>query len=143
LLVSGFSLAAGADEYCHWEQNNASGMPAIAQPLCGLSGDVARGRATAIDRDQGNCLACHVMPIPEEDFHGQLGPPLHGVASRYSEGCLRLRLVDATLINPMTIMPGYYRHPDDNHRLAERLQGKTLLTAQQVEDLLAYLMTLK
>ncbi len=143
LFCSLLSLSAFADNYCHWIPGSENGLPAIEKSLCGLKGDAHRGKKIAIDRGLGNCLACHAMPIPEEDFHGQIGPPLYGVALRYSEAQLRARIVDATLINPDTIMPGFYRHPDKHHRLAFRYEGKTFLSAQHVEDVIAYLLTLR
>lgn len=145
LLISAGVLSNGlsaAEDYCHWQSQAGNVHLAVDQALCGLKGDARRGREVAIDRGQGNCLSCHSLPAPEHDFHGQLGPPLHGVALRYSTGELRLRLIDAALVNPKTIMPGFYRHPDDNHRLARQYAGTTMLKAQQIEDLLAYLSTL-
>ena len=115
---------------------------AIAKSLTGKAGDVANGRKLAINRKQGNCLACHVMPIPEQPFHGNAGPDLHGVASRFSEGEVRLRLVDPKIVNPDTFMPAFYRK-DGFHRVMKKFQGKTMLSAQQIEDLVAYTMTLK
>ena len=108
-----------------------------------MRGDARRGRALVISTDKGNCLACHKMPISEEIFHGTLGPDLSHVASRLTEAQLRLRLVDEKQINPQTIMPGYYRNPKNFHLVADEYAGKTLLSAQQVEDVLAYLMSLK
>lgn len=144
VTVSGaLSPIVMAESYCHWELVTENSLPAIDKPLCGLEGDGHRGKRIAIDRGLGNCLACHAMPIPEEDFHGQIGPALHGVALRYSEAQLRARMVDATLVNPQSIMPGFYRHPDNHYRLAFRYEGKTYLSAQQVEDVIAYLLTLK
>lgn len=140
MLLSSPSVAM---DYCEWQLSKDSGLPGIEKALCNLQGDRVRGLKVAVDRELGNCLACHVMPIPGEPFHGQIGPPLYGVASRYTPAQLRARLVDATLINPRTIMPAYYRHPRDFHRLAVRFEGQTFLTAQQIEDLLAYLVTLK
>jgi sulfur-oxidizing protein SoxX len=128
-----------SDDYCRWQAERF----AIDAPLCGLQGDPTRGRLIAIDSHGGNCLACHQMPIPEESFHGTVGPPLHGVGGRYTEGQLRLRLVDEQQINPFTIMPGFYRDPREANRVADEFWGKTFLTAQQVEDVVAYLMTLK
>jgi sulfur-oxidizing protein SoxX len=142
LLLCATVLAAQSGEndgYCAWQMQDF----AIAQPLCGLSGDPGRGRAIAADSHAGNCLACHRMPIPEEAFHGTVGPPLDGVGARYSAGQLRLRVVDERQINPMTIMPGFYRDPALANRIAGDYWGKTFLTAQQVEDLVAYLVTLK
>lgn len=129
-----------ADEpYYRWQMENF----AIEAPLGGLKGDPQRGRLTVIDNHKGNCLACHEMPIPEESFHGNVGPSLIGVASRLTEGQLRLRVVDEKQINPETIMPGYYRHPKHFTLVAYEYEDKTFLTAQEVEDVVAYLLTLK
>ena len=114
----------------------------IVQSLTGQPGDPVKGRAVAVHRKKGNCLACHGMPAPEQQFHGNIGPDLAGVASRYSSGELRLRLVDATIINEDTIMPAFYRNVG-LHRVLKKFKGKTVLSAQEVEDVLAYLMTLK
>lgn len=125
--------------YCAWQAENY----AIAEPLCGLVGDPQRGRILAADSHGGNCLACHKMPIPEEPFHGNVGPPLDAVGARYSPAQIRLRIVDEQQLNPMTIMPGFYRDPALANRIADDYWGKTFLSAQQVEDLVAYLVTLK
>lgn len=140
VLASGFSgLLLAQDPYCDWEVKAA----AIEKPLCGLAGDARRGRAIAGDTHQGNCLACHQLPIPEEGFHGTIGPPLANVGSRLSAAQLRLRIVDEQLVNPNTIMPPFYRQPEKLNRVAVELLGKTFLTAQQVEDLVAYLSSLR
>ncbi|NIR60970.1 MAG: sulfur oxidation c-type cytochrome SoxX, partial [Gammaproteobacteria bacterium] len=76
-----------------------------------------RGRALAVRKDKGNCLACHAMPIPEAAPYGDVGPPLTHVAARLTEGELRLRVVDEKLVNPATIMPGFYRHPRHFNRV--------------------------
>ena len=114
----------------------------IPKSLTGKKGDAIKGRAAAIHRKKGNCLACHVMPVPEQADHGNIGPSLVGVGSRYSEAELRLRLVDPKLINPDTIMPSYFRKTGF-HRVHKKWRGKTILKAADVEDILAYLLTLK
>jgi sulfur-oxidizing protein SoxX len=114
----------------------------IAKPLTEAPGDAVRGREVAINRKQGNCLACHILPIPEQPFHGEVGPDLSEAGSAYSAGELRLRIVNPKVVNPDTIMPAFYR-TDGFHRVTEKFQGKSILTAQQVEDVIAYLMTLK
>jgi sulfur-oxidizing protein SoxX len=115
---------------------------AIPQALTDQPGDPGNGRALAINRKQGNCLACHIMPIPEQSFHGEIGPDLNGVAGRYDVGELRLRLVDQKVVNPGTIMPSYYKNVG-LHRVLKNFEGKTMLSAQEVEDIIAYLQTLK
>ena len=115
---------------------------AIAKSLTGRPGNAANGRKLAINRKLGNCLACHVMPIPEQPFHGLVGPDLNGVASRRSAGEVRLLIVNPKLANPDTIMPAFYRK-DGLHRVMKKFQGKTMLSAEQVEDLVAYTMTFK
>ena len=127
------------EPYCEWKEANT----AIEEPLCGLTGDAERGKAIATDGNRGNCLACHKLPVEGVEAYGTIGPPLDGVASRLSEGFIRLRVVDTRNINPMSIMPGFYRNPDLIHRPAKLYKGRTFLTAQQVEDVIAYLVTLK
>ncbi len=127
------------EAYQSWKNADYS----IAAPLGGLKGDPVNGRNVAIHQGKGNCLACHQMPIAEEDFHGEFGPPLVGVGSRYDAGQLRLRIVNMQEINPGTVMPPFYKNPDQLSRVSKKYQGHTILTAQEVEDVVAYLMTLK
>lgn len=131
------SMPVQAEAYVGWQ---AEGF-AIPEPLGGLRGDAVRGRTVVIDRERGNCLACHQMPIPEQPMHGTVGPPLAGVGSRLSEGQLRLRVVNEQRVNPNTIMPAFYKRPDEYHR-PHPAYKTTVLTAQEVEDVVAYLMTL-
>jgi len=114
---------------------------AIPAALTETSGDPARGRAIVLDRRRGACLLCHTGPFPEEPFQGTLAPDLSGAGSRWSEGELRLRLVDATRLNPETIMPPYYR-VDQLTRVGAAWRGKPILTAQEIEDVVAFLATL-
>jgi sulfur-oxidizing protein SoxX len=114
---------------------------AIPKPLIDEPGDPARGRAIVVKRES-TCLLCHSGPFPEEHFQGDLAPSLKGAGSRWSAGELRLRLVDATRLNPATIMPSYYRL-DGLVRVAPNYRGKPALTSQQIEDVVAYLATLK
>lgn len=115
---------------------------AIAASLTGAKGDPARGRKIVTNRQLGLCLLCHSGPFPEERFQGDLAPDLRGAGSRWSEGQLRLRIVDAAKLNPDTIMPPYYV-VDGLTRVAQPLRGKPLLTAEQIEDVIAFLATLR
>lgn len=114
----------------------------IPKSLTGKAGDAKKGRKLSINRKKGNCLACHVMPIPEQQFHGTIGPDLKGVAGRYEVGELRLRVVDPKVINEDTIMPSFYKNTGF-HRVLKKFKGKSVLAAQEVEDIVAYLQTLK
>lgn len=115
---------------------------AIPEPLGGAVGDAARGRRIVLDRASGNCLICHKVPEPNEPFQGELGPDLAGVGGRLVAGELRLRLVDQSRLNPATVMPSYYR-VENLRRVAPQFQGKPVLDAQAIEDVLAYLGSLK
>ena len=115
---------------------------AIPLPLEGAAGDAARGRAIVLNRQVGLCLLCHRGPFPEERFQGDLAPNLARIGSRLSEGEIRLRIVDASRVNPETIMPAYYR-TEGLTRVTPSLRGKTVLSAQQIEDVVAFLVTLK
>ena len=115
---------------------------AIPDTLTGKPGDAARGRTVVATRQQGLCLLCHSGPFPEERFQGNLAPSLAGAGGRWSEAQLRLRLVDAQRLNPDTIMPPYYK-VSGLQRVAPGFAGKTLLSAEQIEDVVAYLATLK
>ena len=115
---------------------------AIPQSLTGAAGDPTRGRAIVANRQVGLCLLCHSGPFPEERFQGTLAPDLKGAGGRWSEGQLRLRIVDSSRLNPATIMPPYYR-VDGLTRVAGAFAGKPVFTAEQVEDVVAYLLTLR
>ena len=115
---------------------------AIPKSLTGQPGDAARGRAIVANRSVGLCLLCHSGPIAEERFQGDLAPSLAGAGTRWSAGQLRLRIVDGSRLNADTIMPPYYR-TTGLQRVARNFDGKTILTAAQVEDVVAYLETLK
>lgn len=115
---------------------------AIPDPLTGVPGDAARGRAIVASRQTGLCLLCHAGPLPEERFQGNLAPDLAGTGSRWSEGQLRLRVVDARRLNPQTLMPPYYQ-TDGLERVGAAWQGQPVLAAQQIEDVVAFLRTLR
>ena len=115
----------------------------VESSLTGKPGDAVTGRVVFANRKQGNCLACHAnSDLSEESFHGEVAPMLDGVADRWTEAELRGIVTNAKMMFEDTMMPafyidaGYVRPLDD-------FAGKSILTAQQVEDVVAYLMTLK
>ena len=107
-----------------------------------VSGDPARGRAIVASRQEGLCLLCHSAPIPEERFQGDLATDLAGVGRRATAAQLRLRIADASRLNPQTIMPSYFRI-EGLERVAPAFQAKPILDAQQIEDVVAWLVTLQ
>ncbi|HKA46001.1 MAG TPA: sulfur oxidation c-type cytochrome SoxX [Burkholderiales bacterium] len=113
---------------------------AIVTPLA-ARGDPGRGKEIVLSRES-NCVLCHAVPDSGLQTMGNLGPPLAGAAARLSEGQLRLRVVDSLRLNPDTVMPSYYR-VDGLTAVAAQYRGKPVLTAQQVEDVIAYLLTLR
>ena len=119
-----------------WAQQDS-----LPQSLTGRPGDPARGRAIVANRTVGLCLLCHSAPIPEERFQGDLAPDLRS-AARLSESEIRQRLVDPATFNPQTIMPAYYR-TEGLTRVAPSFRGKTVLSAEQIEDIVAWLVRLK
>jgi sulfur-oxidizing protein SoxX len=120
----------------------AAAQDGIPASLTGQPGDPARGRAIVANRQVGLCLLCHSGPFPEERFQGDLAPGLEGAGRRLTEPKLRLRLVDSRKVNPDTIMPSYFR-TEGLERVAPAFRGKPLLSAEQIEDVVAYLGTLK
>ena len=115
---------------------------AVNAPLTDRPGDPLRGRDIVRNASNATCLICHQLPIPEEPDNGDIAPPLAGVGSRLTEGELRLRLIDPQQIDPNSIMPGYYK-TEGLTRVGQFFEGKTIYSAQEIEDVVAYLMTLK
>lgn len=133
------ALAQNAGPLAKFEIKDGS----IAASLTGKAGDPQKGRQAVVGRTLGNCIACHeVTALKNEPYHGNTAPSLDGVASRMSEGEIRLRVVDGTKVNPDTMMPPFYR-TDGLNKVMKRFQGTTILTAEQVEDVVAYLTTLR
>jgi len=117
----------------------ADGVP---QPLAPGDGDVARGRALIVARESANCVLCHAMPDPAVRFSGDVGPSLAGIGARMTVAQLRLRVADYARVNPASVMPSYYRISGLD-RVADRYAGKPVLSAPEVEDVVAYLATLQ
>lgn len=114
----------------------------ILESLSGKPGDAARGRVIVLSRQTGLCILCHSGPFPEERFQGNLGPDLGMSAARLSKEQLRARIVDASQFNPDTIMPSYYRK-DPFTRVAPQYAGKPILSAQDIEDVVEFLVSIK
>lgn len=111
-------------------------------PLNGLSGDAQRGHDVVASRQKGLCLLCHSGPFPQERFQGSLAPDLQGAGKRLSAAQLRLRLVDSRRVNPDSIMPAYHR-VEGLTRVGDAWRDRPLLGAQQIEDVVAFLRTLR
>ena len=137
VALQALSCPAGAEELRPYMVTG----DAILESLTGAPGDAARGRKLVVERTN-TCILCHSGPFPEEKFQGDLAPNLSGAGSRWTVGQLRLRLVDASHLNPGTIMPSYYR-VDGFDRVAQSWRGKPILSAAQIEDIVAYLATLR
>lgn len=136
LLLAGTAFADGLMKYEVVDNG-------VAKSLTGKPGDPEKGVKTFTNRRLGNCLACHqVTALASQPFHGEIGPSLDGVADRYSEAQLRMQVINAKVINPDTIMPAFYR-TDGLHRVLDKFKDKPILTAEEVEDVVAYLKTLK
>ena len=126
-LASSLVVVGQADEPVPYEIVDENSIPTS---LTGAPGDADNGREVFINRKLGNCLGCHaVTDLAGEPFHGEVGPPLDGVADRYEEGEIRLRVVNAKIANPDTMMPGFYV-TEGLHRVAEDLQDKTIVFAR-------------
>ena len=141
LLALGLSLAALSVARAQELRPYAIVVDAIPNSLTGAPGDPVRGRAIVTNR-QSTCLLCHTGPFPEEKFQGNLSPDLRGTGKRWSEGQLRLRVVDARRLNPATIMPPFHA-TDGLNRVGAAWRGKPIFSAEQIEDVVAYLATLR
>ena len=129
----------------------------ISKPLTDKPGDPKAGLKWMVHRRLGNCIACHKvskilsLAKPEDlkslksyGFHGKIGPPLDGLTERYTQGEIRLIVVDPKKAFPDadTIMPSFHIK-DGLTRVIKDCQDHVMMSAQQVEDVVAYLMTIK
>jgi L-cysteine S-thiosulfotransferase len=144
VIVPALVLAAGAVSAADPAPGDIIAYRVVGDgiPEALAAGDPARGKALVAARDPANCVLCHAVPDPTIPFAGNVGPPLAGVAQRLSVPQLRLRVVDNLRVNAQTIMPSYYRLADLDS-VAASYQGKTILSAPQVEDVVSYLATLR
>jgi L-cysteine S-thiosulfotransferase len=142
VVLAALTLALGAPPAAAQVAPHVIEQGEIRAPLLGLAGDATRGRAIVANRQKGLCLLCHSGPIPEERFQGNLAPSLAGAGSRSTEGALRLRMVDSRKVNPESIMPAYHA-VEGLSRVGRAFAEKPVLTAQEIEDVVAYLGTLK
>ena len=113
----------------------------IYESLSSAPGDVSRGRTIVASRQTGLCLLCHSGPFPEERFQGNLAPELTVSSAQLSAPQLRARIVDASRFNPNTIMPAYNKSGNLN-RVAPKFAGQTILNGQEIEDVVAFLVSL-
>ena len=140
MLLMGLAVAANAAAADPAVLQYKVSGDAIATPLA-APGDALRGRDIVAGRD-GNCLLCHAIPETGARFMGDIAPPLSGIGARLSAAQLRLRVVDQSRLNPDTVMPSYFK-VDGLHQVAPAFRGKPILNAAQVEDVVAFLQTLK
>lgn len=138
-LVGAHASSLSSSELVDYQIIDGTSIP---EALTDEPGDPERGRDIMVHRQQGNCLACHHIPaLADQPFHGDVGPSLAGVGSRYDEAELRLLIVDPKVIYPGTIMPAFYK-TEGLYRVAPKFRGQPILTAQQVEDVVSFLTTL-
>jgi sulfur-oxidizing protein SoxX len=114
---------------------------ALLLPLTAYAADAENGRRIATGRMDGNCLLCHAIPGADRPA-GNIGPSLAGVGNRFPSRELRERVIDASRFNAKTVMPPYGR-TEGLHDVASQYRGKPVLTPEQIDDVVAFLLTLK
>lgn len=137
LIAASLTCVANAGELVSYKVTGDG----IADSLTGAPGDATRGRTLVLARTS-TCILCHSGPFPETRFQGDLAPDLAGAGNRWSAAQLRLRLVNAAHFNPDTIMPSFYRI-DELVRVGRSFAGKPILSAAEIEDIVAFLTTLR
>jgi sulfur-oxidizing protein SoxX len=145
LALSSLVSISAADPQAATLRSYAVEGDAIDASLTGLAGDAARGAQLMQQRQKSLCVLCHSGPFPDSHLQGTIAPDLKGVGARLSAGQLRLRIVDMKRLNPTSIMPAYYVTVanDSDSRVAADWRDKPILKADEIEDLVAYLQTLK
>ena len=145
LALSALASVAAADPRAQPLRSYTVEGDAIAASLTGHAGNAAKGAQLMQQRQKSLCVLCHSGPFPDSHLHGTIAPDLTGVGSRLSAGQLRLRIVDMRRLNPVSIMPAYYATVANggDSRTASEWRGKPILGADEIEDLVAYLQTLK
>lgn len=141
LLIGTLTLiltAAAAHADCATFEIVGDGIPV---PLSQQRADPEAGRQVAADRQRGDCSICHRLPLPNARFHGNVGPDLTTIGARLTQPQIRLRVVANRALNPESVMPDYCMSRD-RHRVAEPFEGKPILTAREIEDIVAWLGTL-
>ncbi len=141
VVATSFAVSASAQDMAYLVNDDDY---TIEKSLTGVPGDPSAGKAAFVGRKQGNCLACHAVDQLKDSqlFHGEVGPDLSDVGNTYSAEELRLRIVDYKIINDDVIMPAFFRATGLNN-VKKDFKDKTILSAQEVEDVIAYLLTLK
>ncbi len=142
LIAAGLMAASVAADACAQVATYEIVGDGIPIPLQGAEGRADRGRAIIVDRQKGLCLLCHSGPFPEQRFMGDLAPSLEGTGSRWNAAQLRLRVVAPERLDPDTIMPAYHR-AGSGARVAPAHRGRPILSAQDIEDVVAFLTTLR
>ena len=141
MLATGASAAQAADGPRGVAAYRVVG-DSIPEPLSPMPGNAQRGRLLIVARDAANCVLCHAVPEPSLRFAGDVGPSLEGVGRRLSDAQLRLRVVDIVRVSPGSAMPSYHR-VEGLVNVASRYRDAPILTASEVEDVVAYLVTLR
>lgn len=139
-MAAGFAAIAGGAATV--PAADRAGQQEMTAPVSDAAPDPVRGRQVALDPERGNCTICHVLPDTDPATDGDVGPSLAGTGARHTTGWLRQRLVDGTVQNPDTVMPAYFRTTGLTN-VAARFRGKPVLTAAEIEDVVAYLATLR